>query len=89
MSAKPVKFGTDGWRGILADDFTDANVRVAAAAILNYVLEREDAQRGICIGYDTRFMSERFAGIVAESAAGAGIPVLLANGGRGDDYLQP
>ncbi len=80
MSAKPVKFGTDGWRGILADDFTDANVRVAAAAILNYVLEREDAQRGICIGYDTRFMSERFAGIVAESAAGAGIPVLLANG---------
>jgi phosphomannomutase len=80
LSAKPVKFGTDGWRGILADDFTDANVRVAAAAILNYVLEREDAQRGICIGYDTRFMSERFAGIVAESAAGAGIPVLLANG---------
>ncbi len=80
MSAKPVKFGTDGWRGILADDFTDANVRVAAAAILNYVLEREDAQRGICIGYDTRFMSERFAGIVAESAAGAGIPVRLANG---------
>ena len=60
---------------ILADDFTDDNVRVAAAAILNYVREREDAKHGICIGYDTRFMSQRFAGIVAESAAAAGVPV--------------
>jgi phosphomannomutase len=79
LSSKPVKFGTDGWRGILADDFTDANVRVAAAAIFNYVREREDPKRGICIAYDTRFMSQRFAQIVAESAAAAGIPVRLAN----------
>ncbi len=40
-----VKFGTDGWRGIIADDFTYANVRVAAAAIANYVLANEDASR--------------------------------------------
>ena len=76
---KPVKFGTDGWRGILADDFTDANVRLAAGAIARYLCEHEDAARGLCIAYDTRFMSQRFAQIVAEVAAAAGIPVRLAD----------
>ena len=75
-----VKFGTDGWRGIIADDFTYANVRVAASAIAHYVLEQEDAARGICIGYDTRFGSRSFAGVVAEVMANAGIPVTLASG---------
>ena len=75
----PIHFGTDGWRGIIADDFTDANVRVAAGAIARYVLEREDASRGICIGYDTRFLSRHFAQIVAETAAAAGIPVRVAD----------
>src|SRR3984957_17036495 len=74
-----VKFGTDGWRGIIADDFTYANVRVAAAAIANYVLKHEDAAAGVCIGWDTRFGSRAFAGVVAEVLAGAGIPVALAN----------
>ena len=74
-----VKFGTDGWRGIIADDFTYANVRVAARAIAHYVLEHEDAQGGICVGYDTRFGSKSFARIVAEVLAGAGIPVALAS----------
>jgi phosphomannomutase len=73
-----VKFGTDGWRGIIADDFTYANVRVAAAAIANYVLAHEDAAAGVCIGYDTRFGSKSFAKVVAEVLAGAGIPVALA-----------
>jgi phosphomannomutase len=76
---KPIKFGTDGWRGILADDFTEANVRLAAGAIAHYVREHEDAARGICVGYDTRFLSQRFAQIVAEVAAEAGIPVRLAD----------
>ncbi len=75
-----VKFGTDGWRGIIADDFTYANVRVAASAIANYVLAHEDAKAGVCIGYDTRFGSRSFAKIVAEVLAGAGIPVALAKG---------
>jgi phosphomannomutase len=75
-----VKFGTDGWRGIIADDFTFANVRVAAAAIAHYVLRHEDASHGVCIGYDTRFGSKAFAKVVAEVLAGAGIPVQLANG---------
>jgi phosphomannomutase len=74
-----IKFGTDGWRGIIADDFTHATVRVAAAAIANYVLAHEDASKGVCIGWDTRFKSQVFARIVAEVLAGAGIPVLLAD----------
>jgi len=74
-----VKFGTDGWRGIIADDFTYANVRVAARAIALYVLNHEDAKAGVCVGYDTRFGSRSFARVVAEVLAGAGIPVLLAN----------
>jgi phosphomannomutase len=74
-----VKFGTDGWRGIIADDFTYANVRVAARAIAHYVLEHEDAKSGVCIGYDTRFGSRSFAKVVAEVLSKAGIPVLLAN----------
>jgi phosphomannomutase len=74
-----IKFGTDGWRGIIADDFTHANVRVAAEAIAHYVLMDEDATKGVCIGWDTRFKSQAFAKIVAEVLADAGIPVLLAD----------
>ena len=77
--ATAVKFGTDGWRGIIADDFTYANVRVAASAIAHYVIEQEDAASGVCIGYDTRFGSKSFAGVVAEVLSKAGIPVLLAD----------
>ena len=80
MSQKsPVKFGTDGWRGVIADDFTFENVRAAAAAIAGYVLAKEDASKGVCIGYDTRFGSPAFAAVVAEVIAGAGIPVKLAD----------
>ena len=58
-----IKFGTDGWRGVIADDFTFANVRTAAEAIAAYVHSRngsaeEDPARGLCIGYDTRFGSK-------------------------------
>src|SRR5438445_4295362 len=73
-----VKFGTDGWRGIIADDFTYANVRVAAAAIANYVLAHENSAAGVCIAYDTRFGSRSFAMVVAGVLAGAGIPVAMA-----------
>ena len=76
----PVKFGTDGWRGVIAEDFTYANLRVAVSAIANYILAEEDAQRGICIAYDSRFGSERFAQVAAEVAASAGIAVRLASG---------
>jgi phosphomannomutase len=74
-----IKFGTDGWRGIIADDFTFENVRVAAAAIGGYVLTKEDPTKGICIGYDPRFGSRDFAVAAAQVVASMGIPVLLAD----------
>ncbi len=74
-----IKFGTDGWRGIIADDFTFGNVRRVAGAIASYVLKYEDAKRGVFIGYDTRFASQQFAQAAAEVIAAAGIPVKLAN----------
>ena len=74
-----IKFGTDGWRGIIADDYTFLNVRRAAGAITNYVLKNEDFRHGVAVGYDTRFGSRSFALAVAEVLADAGIDVRLAN----------
>src|ERR1700690_3972423 len=74
-----IKFGTDGWRGIIADDFTFDNVRRVAGAIASYVLKYEEAQRGVFVGYDARFASPRAAQVVAEVIAASGIPVKLAN----------
>ncbi len=72
MAASPIKFGTSGWRGIIADDFTIANVRLAAAAIAHHLLEKKSRPR-VIIGYDTRFMSEKFADAVAEVLGSHGI----------------
>jgi alpha-D-glucose phosphate-specific phosphoglucomutase len=74
-----IKFGTDGWRGIIADDFTFENVRRVAGAIASYVLKNEDSRQGVIVGYDTRFASQRAARVAAEMIAAAGIPVKLAN----------
>ncbi len=74
-----IKFGTDGWRGVIAEDFTFDNVRLVAGAIAAYVLAHEDSARGVIVGYDTRFASPRAAREVAQVLAAAGIPVTLAN----------
>jgi phosphomannomutase len=74
-----IKFGTDGWRAIIADEFTFANVRIAAEAIAAYVYATEDPAKGLCIGYDTRFGSKAFARACAEVVAATGIPVELAD----------
>ncbi len=74
-----IKFGTDGWRALIADDFTFDNVRRVAGAIAGYVLKHEDPTHKVIVGYDTRFLSDRAARAVAQVLAGAGIPVLLAN----------
>jgi len=74
-----IQFGTDGWRAVIADDFTFDNVRRVAGAIASYVLKHEDSSRGLIVGYDTRFGSPRFARAAAEVLAGAGIPIRLAN----------
>ncbi len=74
-----IKFGTDGWRGIIADDFTFENVRSVAGGIAAYVLRHEDPARGVIIGYDTRFLSQQAARLAAEVLAAAGIPVQLTS----------
>ncbi len=73
-----IKFGTDGWRGVIAEDFTCDNVRTVARAIARYVVRAERPERGVLVGYDTRFGSELFARAAAEAVSAAGIPVWLA-----------
>ncbi len=72
-----IKFGTDGWRGIIAQDFTFDNVRLCAQAVADYLKQSELARRGLIIGYDTRFASEDFAAAAAKVVAGNGIKVYL------------
>jgi phosphomannomutase len=78
-AANSIKFGTDGWRAVIADDFTYANVRRVAGAIASYVLKHEEPSHGLIVGYDTRFGSPRFARAAAEVLASAGIPIKLAS----------
>jgi phosphomannomutase len=74
-----IKFGTDGWRGVIGEDFTFANVRRVAAAIAQYVREESEPARGLIVGYDTRFLSADSARVVAEVLSTAGIRVWLAD----------
>jgi len=74
-----IKFGTDGWRGVIADDFTFANVERVAAAMAAYVKTEVEPERGLIVGYDTRFVSAEAAELVAQVVAGAGLPVTLAD----------
>ena len=73
-----IRFGTDGWRGVIAEDFTHENVRKVAHAIARYVVRAEKPGAGVLVGFDTRFGSERFARVAAETVSAAGIPVSLA-----------
>lgn len=78
-----ITFGTSGWRGIVADDFTFDNVRLVTQAIAQYLNTVADEQKRkqctVIIGYDTRFLSERFAELSAEVLAGNGIKTLLCD----------
>src|SRR5216683_2344439 len=74
-----IKFGTDGWRGVIAEDFTFANARIVAHAIARYVVRNEDARKGVLIGYDHRYASDRVAAAVAEVISASGTPVWLAD----------
>ena len=75
--ANPIRFGTDGWRGIIAEDFTFDNVRICAQAVAEYLQQDKLDKRGLVIGYDTRFASEDFAAAAAEVLAGNDIKVHL------------
>ncbi|MBI4304817.1 MAG: phosphoglucomutase/phosphomannomutase family protein [Chloroflexi bacterium] len=78
--ATRIKFGTDGWRAVIADDYTYDNVRVVAQAVADYARTTGLASRGLVVGYDTRFASERFAETVAEVLAGNSIKAYLCSG---------
>jgi len=72
-----IKFGTDGWRAAIAEDYTFENVRKVAQATMTYMESVGKAKDGLVIGYDTRFGSENFAAAVAEVAAANGIHTYL------------
>ena len=72
-----IKFGTDGWRALVNQDFTDDNVRICAQAVCDYMKSNNISHTGLIIGYDTRASSHNFAKSVAEVAAGNNIPVML------------
>jgi phosphomannomutase len=76
MAGPPIKFGTDGWRGIIADDFTYANVRRVAQGTAEYMRSRSKDPLAI-VGYDCRFASEDFASAVADVFANNGIKTLI------------
>jgi phosphoglucomutase len=74
-----IKFGTSGWRAIIAEDFTVRNIRIVCQGIAQYLRQKKIGQQGIAIGYDTRFLGERFAKVAAEVMAAHGIPCLLCD----------
>ncbi len=79
MTRNPVHFGTDGWRAIIAEDFTFENVRACAQAIAEHFAETYGKDRHVVVGYDTRFLSDEFAAAVARVLAGNGFTVELAD----------
>ena len=77
-----IKFGTDGWRGRIADDYTFANVRRCAEGYARYIITtaQPGQTKSVVIGHDKRFQSEDFAATAAEVLAGHGIKVWLTDG---------
>ncbi len=74
-----IKFGTDGWRAVMAREFTFENVAIVAQAIANYVKAQSHAERGIVIGYDARLLSDLFAETIADVLTANGIPALVTD----------
>jgi alpha-D-glucose phosphate-specific phosphoglucomutase len=75
-----IKFGTDGWRGVINKDFTLDNVRVVAQAIADYINSVSLPKKELGVGYDARSLSEQSAGAISEVLAANGIKVLLGKG---------
>lgn len=75
-----IRFGTSGWRAVIAEEFTVANVRRVAGAIARHLHARGLAHGGVFVGFDTRFLSDRFAREAAEALAAAGVPAVLSSG---------
>ncbi|HLY62143.1 MAG TPA: phosphoglucomutase/phosphomannomutase family protein [Terriglobia bacterium] len=77
MRDNPIHFGTSGWRGVIADNFTFANVRLASAGIAQYLLSKS-RHPVVVVGYDTRFFSEKFAETAADVLNAHGVKTLVA-----------
>jgi alpha-D-glucose phosphate-specific phosphoglucomutase len=78
--AYKIIFGTDGWRGVIAEDYTFDNVRRAAQGFASYLIEKGFAGRWVVVGHDKRFHSENFAAATAEVLIGNGLNVYLTDG---------
>jgi phosphomannomutase len=78
--SKTIKFGTDGWRARIAEDYTFDNVRRCAQGFANYLIERGQKEAQVVVGYDRRFAAEHFAAATAEVMAANGFRVWLTNG---------
>ncbi|MFC1570325.1 phosphoglucomutase/phosphomannomutase family protein [Candidatus Omnitrophota bacterium] len=77
-----IKFGTDGWRAVIAEDFTFENVAIVAQAVADFVKSKKSPiykKRKLIVGYDTRFESDKFAEITARVLAANGIKVILSS----------
>jgi phosphomannomutase len=79
MSPAPIVFGTDGWRGRIADNYTFSSVRRCADGFARYLLEQHGTSQSVVVGYDKRFASEDFAARAAEVLAAHGLHVLLTD----------
>jgi phosphomannomutase len=75
-----IKFGTDGWRGVVAEDYTFDNVRRAAQGFASYMLTQGKAGQWVVVGHDKRFGSENFAAATTEVLVGNGLKVYLTDG---------
>jgi len=84
----PIKFGTDGWRAIIADTFTFENVRIAAQATARYFGTVPGVERAVFVGYDGRFLSHRFARVASEVLAGNGFRTLLMDRAYPTPYVS-
>jgi alpha-D-glucose phosphate-specific phosphoglucomutase len=75
-----ISFGTDGWRGVIAENYTFDNLRRAAQGFANYLLEQGKQGQWVVVGHDKRFASENFAATTAEVLGGNGLNVYLTEG---------
>jgi phosphomannomutase len=80
MEKSPIRFGTDGWRAIIAEQFTLDNISRVVGAIGNYILNHFLTEKPVVVGYDTRFLADRFAAHAAEILKAQGLSVLLTDG---------
>ena len=73
-----IRFGTDGWRGLIAHDFTFENVARCAQGVCDYLTQKFSSRISLVVGYDTRFLSQEFAEAVAKVCAANGLIIYLS-----------